>query len=45
MGLRRAPEFEAWLQRMRITDGEGRLQPPSSNRLLAGMKDLKALAA
>jgi ethanolamine ammonia-lyase large subunit len=43
MGLRRAPEFEAWLQRMQITDGAGRLAPPSSNRLLAGMGGLAAL--
>jgi len=27
LGLKRAPEFEAWLQRMRITDAQGRLQP------------------
>ncbi|MDB5878098.1 MAG: ethanolamine ammonia-lyase, partial [Variovorax sp.] len=33
MGLKRAPEFEAWLQRMQITDGAGQLAPPSSNRL------------
>ncbi|MBT2299114.1 ethanolamine ammonia-lyase subunit EutB [Variovorax paradoxus] len=44
MGLKRAPEFEAWLQRMQITDGAGRLQPPSSNRLLADMSGLRALA-
>ncbi|VTU17604.1 Ethanolamine ammonia-lyase heavy chain [Variovorax sp. SRS16] len=44
MGLKRAPEFEAWLQRMRITDGAGRLLPPSSQRLLADMHALKALA-
>jgi ethanolamine ammonia-lyase large subunit len=45
MGLRRAPEFEAWLQRMRITDAAGRLAPPSpSHRLLADMSALKALA-
>jgi ethanolamine ammonia-lyase large subunit len=44
MGLKRAPEFEAWLQRMQITDGAGRLQPPSSNRLLADMGGLRALA-
>ena len=25
LGLKRAPEFEAWLQKMRILDGEGRL--------------------
>ncbi|MDM0074259.1 ethanolamine ammonia-lyase subunit EutB [Variovorax sp. J2P1-59] len=45
MGLKRAPEFEAWLQRMQITDAAGRLQPPSFNRLLAGMRDLKALSS
>jgi len=27
LGLKRAPEFERWLQRMNITDGQGRLQP------------------
>ncbi|MDR6539375.1 ethanolamine ammonia-lyase subunit EutB [Variovorax soli] len=43
MGLKRAPEFEAWLQRMQITDAAGRLQAPSSNRLLADMRSLKAL--
>jgi ethanolamine ammonia-lyase large subunit len=26
LGLKRAPEFEQWLQRMGITDGQGRLQ-------------------
>ena len=44
LGLKRAPEFEAWLQRMRITDTAGRLAPPSSNRLLADMGGLAALA-
>ncbi len=43
MGLKRAPEFETWLQRMQITDPAGRLQPPSSNPLLADMRSLKAL--
>jgi ethanolamine ammonia-lyase large subunit len=43
MGLKRAPEFEAWLQRMQITDGTGRLLAPSSNPLLADMRSLKAL--
>ncbi|MDM0022763.1 ethanolamine ammonia-lyase subunit EutB [Variovorax saccharolyticus] len=43
MGLKRAPEFEAWLQRMRISDGGGRLHPPSANRLLADMGALTAL--
>jgi ethanolamine ammonia-lyase large subunit len=38
-GLRRAPEFEAWMQRMRLSDGEGRLLPPSRrNRLLAAVR-------
>ena len=43
LGLRRAPEFEAWLQRMQITDPAGQLAPPSANRLLAGMGGLAAL--
>ena len=46
LGLKRAPEFEAWLQKMHITDGGGRLAAPSSNRsnrLLEGMGGLKAL--
>ncbi|MEJ8810119.1 ethanolamine ammonia-lyase subunit EutB [Variovorax ureilyticus] len=44
MGLQRAPEFEAWLQRMRITDVAGRIAPPSSNAMLSDMGSLKALA-
>jgi ethanolamine ammonia-lyase large subunit len=28
LGLRRAPEFEAWLQRMGVSDAAGRLRPP-----------------
>lgn len=43
LGLKRAPEFEAWLHRMRITDEAGRLAPPAANRLLAGMGGLTAL--
>ncbi|RZL66068.1 MAG: ethanolamine ammonia-lyase subunit EutB [Variovorax sp.] len=43
LGLKRAPEFEAWLQRMQITDAAGRLAPPSANRLLADMGALAAL--
>ncbi len=35
-GLRRAPEFEDWLERMGITDAEGRLRPPDpGHRLIA----------
>lgn len=45
LGLQRAPEFEAWLQRMRITGDEGRLLPPAANRLLTDMRGLSALAA
>jgi ethanolamine ammonia-lyase large subunit len=29
-GLKRAPEFEAWLTRMRITGPDGRIAPPSA---------------
>jgi ethanolamine ammonia-lyase large subunit len=38
LGLRPAPEFEAWLQRMGIVDGSGRLRPPEGRalRLLEG---------
>ncbi|RYF72378.1 MAG: ethanolamine ammonia-lyase subunit EutB [Comamonadaceae bacterium] len=45
LGLKRAPEFEAWLQRMRITDGAGRLAPEAGAGLLAGMQSLGALEA
>ncbi len=38
LGLRRAPEFEAWLERIGVTDSAGRLLPVSSgHRLLAGI--------
>jgi ethanolamine ammonia-lyase large subunit len=33
-GLKRAPEFEAWLARMRLTDGVGRLAPPARGHAL-----------
>ena len=42
LGLSRAPEFEAWLQRMQITDGAGQLLPEDAQRL-AGMNALAAL--
>jgi ethanolamine ammonia-lyase large subunit len=39
-GLKRAPEFEAWLQAMNVTGGDGRLLPPNvRNRLIAQMVD------
>ncbi|MGE5639367.1 MAG: ethanolamine ammonia-lyase subunit EutB [Clostridia bacterium] len=35
LGLRRAPEFEAWLEKMGLADDQGRLLPPApDNRLL-----------
>jgi len=37
LGLRRAPEFEAWLEAQGLTDGAGRLLPAASGRLLAKM--------
>jgi ethanolamine ammonia-lyase large subunit len=45
MGLKRAPEFEAWLQRMQITGADGQLLPPSPNALLGGLSSLKSLVA
>jgi ethanolamine ammonia-lyase large subunit len=35
LGLQRAPEFEAWLQRMGITDGDGALRPAQARPALA----------
>ncbi len=35
LGLKRAPEFEAWLQRMGITDAGGEVLPPPSRPALA----------
>ncbi|MBC8058561.1 MAG: ethanolamine ammonia-lyase subunit EutB, partial [Rhizobiales bacterium] len=37
LGLKRAPEFEVWLQRMQLTDAAGRLAPPAHSRLLTDM--------
>jgi ethanolamine ammonia-lyase large subunit len=34
LGLRRAPEFEAWLQNMGLADAEGRLVPGDAGRAL-----------
>jgi len=36
LGLKRAPEFEAWLEKMGITDTEGRLLPASGSHPLLG---------
>ncbi len=45
LGLQRAPEFEAWLQRMAITNPLGQLAGDNSTLLRNGMQQLKALAA
>jgi ethanolamine ammonia-lyase large subunit len=45
LGLKRAPEFERWLQRMKITDGEGRLQPVGLSHPLLVQPDLARLQA
>ncbi len=34
LGLRRAPEFETWLERMRITRTDGRLAPAQAGHAL-----------
>jgi ethanolamine ammonia-lyase large subunit len=34
LGLKRAPEFEAWLQRMALTDAQGRLLPARAHHPL-----------
>ncbi|QRQ84458.1 ethanolamine ammonia-lyase subunit EutB [Cupriavidus oxalaticus] len=39
LGLRPAPEFEQWLQRMGIADGAGRLLEPSGRQPLLQMAD------
>ena len=41
LGLRRAPEFEAWLEQMRMTDAAGRLLPATAGHpLLRSMPEL-----
>jgi ethanolamine ammonia-lyase large subunit len=43
LGLKRAPEFEAWLARMDITDAAGRLTSgQGGQRLLAAIQDRAA---
>lgn len=43
LGLKRAPEFEAWLEKMQLIDAAGMLLPHSaSNRLLAAASELGA---
>jgi len=40
MGLKRAPEFEAWLEKMQIVGANGRLLASPSSPLLAAAKEL-----
>ena len=40
LGLRPAPEFEAWLERTGIVDRDGRLRPGATPRLLTGSAEL-----
>jgi len=43
LGLKRAPEFEAWLQRMHLADGEGRLLPAAQQQpALAQLRQIGA---
>ena len=39
LGLKRAPEFEAWLERMRIAEPGGRLLGQPSPHLLSTLAD------
>src|SRR4051812_10837869 len=41
LGLRRAPEFEAWLEKMQLIDAAGKLQPHAGgNRLISAASEL-----
>jgi ethanolamine ammonia-lyase large subunit len=41
LGLKRAPEFEQWLEKMQLVGTDGRLLPPAaSNRLLGATSEL-----
>jgi ethanolamine ammonia-lyase large subunit len=41
MGLKRAPEFEAWLEKMKIVGADGRLAAAAGSPLLAAVKELE----
>ena len=43
LGLRRAPEFEAWLQRMQLTDAGGNLLPVA-RRAIRPLQQMRLLA-
>ena len=42
LGLKRAPEFEAWLQRMKITDAAGHLSVSKGGQVLLAIADRSA---
>jgi ethanolamine ammonia-lyase large subunit len=42
LGLKRAPEFEAWLEAIGLTDGQGALLAGAPNRLLADASGIAA---
>jgi len=45
MGLKRAPEFEAWLEKMHVTDQQGRLRDlPSQHSFLRALTDMTQAA-
>jgi ethanolamine ammonia-lyase large subunit len=39
LGLKRAPEFEAWLEKMRLTDAAGKLQDARESPALPALRD------
>ncbi len=44
LGKQRAPEFEAWLQQMGMTDGHGRLRAVAVPTLLRGIEQVEQMA-
>jgi ethanolamine ammonia-lyase large subunit len=45
LGLKRAPEFEAWLEKMQLADAQGRVQPVAPGHLaLRAMRQLRLTA-
>jgi ethanolamine ammonia-lyase large subunit len=40
MGLKRAPEFEAWLERMGVVGADGKLLPQPGRALLGAAREL-----
>jgi ethanolamine ammonia-lyase large subunit len=42
LGLKRAPEFDAWLQRMQLSDAQGRIVPVTAQHpALRQMRQLR----